>query len=612
MRRIAGSALVAIVAATLMQAIRVTFPLLYDVREGAGASTAVLWALGAFVVGPLILAGLATRVPTGFRVAVLALAVARLALQFLHPIPVWLGAAAVAVGLTAVLLVVITARSGGHGGDAGVAIVVGLALDAAILGAFETWDPVWQDGIAAVSVGVTMALVLAVAATVARPEPARGRLDAWPMVLLGPFLLLHAVFVQNVAFATSETGAPIAGGTAFVLLGSVLGVLAASALVPSEHGVAHIATGAVLVASVGALALVQGASVAVAQPVAGAAAGAVLALALCAPARDGHASGASAHLLWSVLGAGLFVGAAFAYQIDIDVPLPVPRATWPLAAAIALASASVRRHRPTEVSMAPAVVPVVGAVIVPLLLVVGGTRPAPVTASGTYRVLDWNIHTAVDGDGQLVLGAVLDAIQAQGPDVVVLQEVGRGWPIAGQADGLEWLARHLDMEHVWAPAADGQFGNAILSSHPIELDRVLQLPYGEGPQERSAVGATIGGDPSLFVVGVHLQHGDRPATRTEQIEAVIETWGDLDAWLMAGDLNMQPAEADASLLEESGLSSVQDLIGDPDASTARDPQHPGDRVDWIWVTAGTLEVSNFAIPRSEASDHLPLVVDVTP
>ena len=602
----------AIVAAVLMQAVRVAFPLLYDVREDAGASTAVLWALGAFVVGPLILSAAANRLPAGFRLAVLSLAGARLALQFLHPIPVWVGATAVAVGLTALILVVLPARSGGYGGDAGIAIVAGLGLDAAILGAFETWDPIWQDGIAAVSVGVAVALAAAVTSTAARPEPAGGSLDAWPMVLLGPFLLVHVLFVQNVAFATSETGAPIAGGAAFVLLGSVLGVLAATILVPRAHGVAHVAAGVVLVASVGVLALVQGPSVALAQPIAGAAAGAVLALALCAPAHDGRASGAVPRLLWSVLGAGLFVGAAFAYQIDIDVPLPVPRAMWPLAAAVVLASASVRRHRPAEVSAVPAVVPVIGAVVVPLLLVVDGTRPDPVTASGTYRLLDWNIHTAVDGDGQIVLGELLHAIEAQAPDVVVLQEVGRGWPIAGQVDDLEWLARHLDMRYVWAPAADGQFGNAILSSHPIELDRVLRLPYGEGPQERSALGATIGGDPSLFVVGVHLQHGDRPATRTEQIEAVIGTWGDLDAWLMAGDLNMQPAEADASLLEEVGLSSVQDLIGDPDASTARDPLHPGDRVDWIWVTAETLEVSDFAIPRSEASDHLPLVVDVTP
>ena len=313
-----------------------------------------------------------------------------------------------------------------------------------------------------------------------------------------------------------------------------------------------------------------------------------------------------------MLGTGLFVGAAFAYQIDIDVPLPVPRATWPLAAAAVLATAAFRRHRPERVSVAPAVVPLVGVVIVPLLLLAVDTRSEPTTEEATYRVLDWNLHTAVDGDGQIVLGDVYELIAAQDPDVVVLQEVGRGWPIAGQSDDLEWLARRLDMGYVWAPAADGQFGNAILSRLPIELDRVIRLPFGEGPQERSAVGATVGTDPGLFVVGVHLQHGERPATRADQLDAVLGTWSGTTRWVLAGDLNMQPGDVDLDRLDAAELASAQDEIGDPGAPTARDPVRPGDRVDWIWFTRATLDVANFAIPRSEASDHLPLVVDVTP
>ena len=75
---------------------------------------------------------------------------------------------------------------------------------------------------------------------------------------------------------------------------------------------------------------------------------------------------------------------------------------------------------------------------------------------------------------------------------------------------------------------------------------------------------------------------------------------------------MQPGGQETSRLEASGLASVQDLIGDPTAPTARDPVRPGDRVDWIWVTRETLGVANFAIVPSDASDHLPLVVDVTP
>ena len=42
------------------------------------------------------------------------------------------------------------------------------------------------------------------------------------------------------------------------------------------------------------------------------------------------------------------------------------------------------------------------------------------------------------------------------------------------------------------------------------------------PVTAMIIAATIGAHPGLFVVGVHLQHGDRPATRTEQIDAVLD------------------------------------------------------------------------------------------
>jgi endonuclease/exonuclease/phosphatase family metal-dependent hydrolase len=612
-RRSAWGASVAFAVALLMQSVRVVFPLLYDVREDADAATAVVWALGAFVAGPAILiaAGRAVGTVPAWRTAVIALAGTRIAMQFVHPIPLWLAAVAVAVGLTTLALALHRGRARSAGGATGIAVVTGMALDTILFGAFETWDAVWQDGIAASIVGVAVPIVAIIAAfaddTADREDP----VDAWPMVVVGPFLLLHVVFLQNVAFATSETGAPIEGGVAFVLVGDLAGIVLAAMLVRRERSSAHVVAGLLAVGAVAALALVDGTSVAIALPVGSATAAAVFAVTLASPADGGRGGSASRETAWFVLGTMLFVGAAFAHQIDVDVPLPVPRATWPIAAAVVLAVGAFRRHRPETVSMAPAVVPLVGVVAVPLLLVGlgGGSEPLPET--GTYRLLDWNIHTAVDGDGQIVLGDVLGSISSQDPDVVVLQEVGRGWPIAGQSDDLAWLARRLDMGYVWAPAADGQFGNAILSRFPIDLDRAIALPYGEGPQERSAIGATVGTDPGLFVVDVHLQHGDRPSTRADQLDAVLETWSGTDGWVLAGDLNMQPGDADLARLEAAGLVSVQDVIGDPDAPTARDPVRPGDRVDWIWVTP-ELDVANFAIPRSEASDHLPLVVDITP
>ena len=143
---VAATAATALTVALLVQTIRVAFPLLYDVREDAGAGTAVAWAMGAFVLAPAVLAARLRPIGRiGILIAVVGLAASRAAEQFLHPIPVWLGAAGVAIGLTALLLQLLEARSRDEGAMAGVTVVAGLALDTALLGAFETWDAVWQD-----------------------------------------------------------------------------------------------------------------------------------------------------------------------------------------------------------------------------------------------------------------------------------------------------------------------------------------------------------------------------------------------------------------------------------------------------------------------------------
>jgi endonuclease/exonuclease/phosphatase family metal-dependent hydrolase len=611
--------LVLLTTALLLQSIRAVFPLLYDVREDAGAGLAVRWALGAFVLVPLI-ASMGSRLlsaATAVRAAVLILAAARVGMQVVDTIPLWLAALAVAAGLTALVLELEVSRARGMGVALGVAMVAGLSLDTALLGAFGTWDAVWQEGTAAVATGTLVpaaAIVTVGGAGIARPTGSgiEARSDSWPALLFGPFFLLHLLFLENIAFVTSETGRSIAASVTLILLGDLLGIVAGWWLVARPHAAEHLVAGGVLVAGVGMLVLVGGDAITIALPLTGAVAAAVLVVALAPPASSARAPGAWRTDVWFALGCALLVGGALAFQIHIDVPLPVPRSTWPLAGAVLLGLAAARRHQPMPAPISPTLVPVLGAVAGAVLLVELGHGPGPpVLTDGSYRVLDWNIHTAVDGNGQIVLGAIGDLIEAQDPDVVVLQEVGRGWPIAGQADDLEWLARRLGMSYVWAHAADRQFGNAILSRHPLELERILQLPYGEGPQERSALGVHVGEEPGLFVVGAHLQHGDRPGTRRRQVEAILGAWGARETWVLAGDLNMQPDEQHVRLLERAGLLSVQDLIGDPRASTARDPLQATDRVDWIWVTPN-LEVTNFAILPTRVSDHLPLVVDLTP
>lgn len=604
------------------ESIRVAFPLLYDVREDAGAGLAIVWALAAFVLLPASTP--AFRRVAGpdlaLKLSAALLAAARLAMQLADPIPLWLAATAVAAGMIVLVQVLHVSRARAEGAGAALAVAVGLAVDAAIRGAYETWDPLWQTGIAPTTLAAVLAGALVAAAWISGARPDRTDREprrAWSLLLIGPFLLLETLFLQNAAFVASEYCYSIPAAVLTVMAGNAVAVTIAVVLVRHPARAASLQFRAVVaLAFVALLAATALTGVRGLVPLAHVGAVILLLWAIDRPVSPSDPASSWRTAGGVASGMALFVGGAFAYQIDIDVPLPVPRATFPLLAAIALASAAIARPdrktcpAPRRLWLLPA----------GLLLAVGlafalrgtGATPLPTTPADPLTVMTWNIHTAVDADGNVDLTTIADEIERQGPDVVLLQEVGRGWPIAGQVDQAEWLARRLEMDMTWASAADDQFGNAILTRLPVLDVAILRLPFGEGPQYRSAVRVLVdtGAGWTSRIVDAHLQNGDEASTRQDQIVALLDAWGADAPTVLGGDLNMQPSEDNVTLLSDAGLVSAQDAVGDPAASTARDPGFPGDRVDWIWVSPD-LTPSAFAIVASTASDHLPLVVSVT-
>ncbi len=177
-------------------------------------------------------------------------------------------------------------------------------------------------------------------------------------------------------------------------------------------------------------------------------------------------------------------------------------------------------HRPRTTSgprqRGPLALALGGAVA--LLALVGVTQVhVPTTTAavadypvGDLRLLDWNLHYGVSADPSVRLDEMAATIAESGADVVTLQEVSRGWVLGGGADMATYLARTTGMRVVFAPAADRQFGNAILWD-PLrgDLTDVVRhaLPYRAGPQERSALSATVdaAGVP-VRVTSVHVQH----------------------------------------------------------------------------------------------------------
>jgi endonuclease/exonuclease/phosphatase family metal-dependent hydrolase len=201
---------------------------------------------------------------------------------------------------------------------------------------------------------------------------------------------------------------------------------------------------------------------------------------------------------------------------------------------------------------------------------------------------------------------LVDVISRESPDVLVLQEVVRGWMIDEQHDALSVLAERLLMPYVFAPNIGDLYGNAILSKFPMtDVKRVhfaLQ-PFAKH-QPRGAVGVRIG---DLLVVTTHLddvQDAESSAIRQEQVRTIFREWDGEQVAIIAGDMNAEPGDLEMGLFSEAGYSDLAESVGP--TTTMDDPPK---RIDYIWGI-GVIGSSPHKVRALAASDHEALVVNV--
>jgi endonuclease/exonuclease/phosphatase family metal-dependent hydrolase len=313
---------------------------------------------------------------------------------------------------------------------------------------------------------------------------------------------------------------------------------------------------------------------------------------------------------------GLLIGLILvSYQVSALEPLPFPNNALPGLAGIllgVLAAIASARGGPLP-ARAPLRALTAGAAALVLLLGTlaftlagpdGTAKAAP--ADGRIRVLSYNIHDAVNQEGRLDPESIARTIEAQRADVVLLQEAGRGSLLSGTADVGVWLSRRLGMKLLWGPAADGQFGNAILTTLPVERSGIGRMPRGDWSQIRGYVWARLRvADRSLTVWSTQLERGaDRLEERTREIAALVRAWGGAPRTIIGGDFNAGPGSNEiVRMLDRTELRSAA-LSGDPSPTTA-----DGRRVDFVFGTDDLL-FSDYDVPRSAASDHYPVAVTV--
>jgi len=297
----------------------------------------------------------------------------------------------------------------------------------------------------------------------------------------------------------------------------------------------------------------------------------------------------------------VFVGTAFGFYAFWAYLPAVYAATAVVAvAALLVPGGALPAWRALPIALVPIVVGV------PLLaLLLTPQSPAVEDPRNTFRVMTYNIHQGFNAGNVPSLDNLVDVISRESPDVLVLQEVVRGWMIDEQHDALGVLAERLAMPYVFGPNIGDLYGNAILSRFP--MTDVKRIHFAVQPsarhQPRGAVGVRIG---DVLIVTTHLDDiADSSSIRQEQVRTILREWDGEKIAIIAGDMNAEPGDLEMSLFSEAGYGDLAEPAGP--TTTMDDPQK---RIDYIWGI-GVIGSSPHTVMALGASDHRAVVVNVT-
>ncbi|UYN89443.1 MAG: endonuclease/exonuclease/phosphatase family protein [Anaerolineales bacterium] len=536
----------------------------------------------------------------------------------------YLSAAATALFLMWIPLAVGISRArGGHiPQHLGFGWLFGLVLDSSLQIAFRTLDLSWQPGIfALVLVAALAALQLWTLSKLVEDAPPATD-GSWgssaALLAVGPWLFLQLMVFQNTAMFSSMSAWSTPAAGAALLLGNAIGFWHIAKVAPRRTLLNALLYGILVLAQL-LLAFNQPL-----VPLLFIVLGQIFSLALGFFIFTGAGAvagkpGLLRSTLFNGLGHILFVLLTFIYYASYDIDfgirsgtlLPVAAVLITLFLMISLRSKAADKAKEFKPLYSTAALAAV-ALVVPLALSLAWKSPSAQPAeSNTIRVINYNLHDAVNTDGVVDPEALARVIEESGADLVGLQEISRGWLIWGGMDMLEWLAQRLDMQYIWGPTADHQWGNAILTRLPITSYTNNPLPPEDVLLLRGYLYAEVEvNGQTLTVIDTHFsEKAGQDDIRAQQASVLVDVAAGRPATMVMGDLNSLPDSLALDVMLGGGFIDISRESGLTNTFTY--PSFAADhQIDYIFISPD-LSFSNFAIPLTTASDHLPLSVTIT-
>lgn len=576
-----------------------------------GDSPIVLGVIGLAIAGlaliNVVLVGSVSRA----RILILvgALIVFRLLAQYVRaPMALFaVGAAAVVVvGLLVPTIALV------HGGSVvGAGLVLGGALDIAIMAGRHTLDLTRSSTFAAGLLVVALAAI-AIGGFVgedrfALPPRSGTSTAAGAVFAIGPWMAVHLTVTGNLGFIGAVSGLGLAASTAVAGLAVVV---ALAWVTPRQAAPPPVIAAGVVVAGLWLLGSTTGPAAGFLVAVIGVAAGAAITTGF-----EREATAPRDRAAWAG-GAGMMAGfaaTAIAYAPFAGFPLPrsmvlvlvgLPVLAGAIACLPARPIGSARTAVPAVVSAAVLIGPIIFAVL---------NQPTQVVQLREDPfILSYNINHGFSAEGELALESMARVIESSEPDIVALQEVPRGWVATGGVDVVAWLQQRLGIPVLFSAGADAQWGVALATSLPTDAPMATPLgPEYEDEIGRVALDVPITVRPGFELRAIVMQlHQDveNDEVRQEQMDDLLVAWGGFAGTAVIGDFAAAPLDDINMQLFEAGLVEAGRYM---DTSSATWPaDDPTVAADQIWVTAD-LAITVARVVPLEASDHRAVLARVS-
>lgn len=245
----------------------------------------------------------------------------------------------------------------------------------------------------------------------------------------------------------------------------------------------------------------------------------------------------------------------------------------------------------------------------------GAADPVAPGLNAGFRVMTYNIHHGEGMDKRVDLPRIAHLILREKADLVALQEIDQGVQRTKKQDFPEELAKLTGMACVFSNNfhfQGGDYGNAILTRHPVRQWTNTHIRMLRPGEQRGILQVVVEIDqkPLLFI-STHLDFRADDTERlahVEQLKACVKKFAGMPV-LIAGDFNDRPGSRTCQAMGKE-FDDAWLLAGSGEGFTIPSG-HPNQRIDYVWILKNSpVKPVRASIPASDASDHLPVVVEM--